>query len=140
MMTKAELAFSALDRDNKGFISQKDFRKLTKKLSDQELNDLMEKVGIRCRCQQPTGFLQRSLLKTFILKFDLTFPPRFRHPEWKLEHLFYPDDRKILNLNLKRPVKTGFSYFNIKLEKRLENEFKFSMTLKKILSVSVRFQ
>ena len=45
MMTKAELAFSALDRDNKGFISQKDFRKLTKKLSDQELNDLMEKVS-----------------------------------------------------------------------------------------------
>lgn len=45
MMTKAELAFSALDRDNKGFISQKDFRKLTKKLSDQELNDLMEKVA-----------------------------------------------------------------------------------------------
>ena len=44
MMTRAELAFSALDRDNKGFITQKDFRKLTKKLSDQELNDLMSKV------------------------------------------------------------------------------------------------
>ena len=44
MMTKAELAFSALDRDNKGFISEKDFKKLTKKLSDQELKDLMTKV------------------------------------------------------------------------------------------------
>lgn len=44
MMTRAELAFSALDRDNKGFITQKDFRKLTKKLSDQELNDLMSKL------------------------------------------------------------------------------------------------
>lgn len=77
------------------------------------------------------GFLQLSLLlKTFILKFELTFPPRFRHPEWKLEHLFYPDDRKILNLNLKRPVKTGFSYFNIKLEKRLENEFKIFHDIK----------
>ena len=46
MMTKAELAFSALDRDNKGFISEKDFKKLTKKLSDQELKDLMIKVEI----------------------------------------------------------------------------------------------
>lgn len=44
MMTKAELAFTALDRDNKGYISEKDFRKLTKKLSDQELKDLMAKV------------------------------------------------------------------------------------------------
>ena len=44
MMTKAELAFSALDRDNKGYISAKDFKKLTKKLSDQELTGLMEKV------------------------------------------------------------------------------------------------
>ena len=44
MMTKAELAFSALDRDNKGYISAKDFKKLTKKLSDQELKGLMEKV------------------------------------------------------------------------------------------------
>ena len=45
MMTKAELAFTALDRDNKGYISEKDFRKLTKKLSDQELKDLMTKVS-----------------------------------------------------------------------------------------------
>ena len=46
MMTKAELAFTALDRDNKGYISEKDFKKLTKKLSDQELKDLMTKVNM----------------------------------------------------------------------------------------------
>ena len=65
MMTRAELAFSALDRDNKGFITQKDFRKLTKKLSDQELNDLMSKVlkGLNKRAEifafdlHPTNFM-----------------------------------------------------------------------------------
>ena len=67
MMTRAELAFSALDRDNKGFITQKDFRKLTKKLSDQELNDLMSKVlkGLNKRAEifafdfHPTNFMRR---------------------------------------------------------------------------------
>ena len=82
MMTKAELAFSALDRDNKdnlvninistprikcigvllrkfcvkvygicykilqGYITQKDFKKLTKKLSEKELMELMAKVSL----------------------------------------------------------------------------------------------
>ena len=54
----------------------------------------------------------------------MTFPPRFRHPEWKLEHLFYPDDHKILNLNLKRPVKTGFSYFTLNWKRDWKNKFK----------------
>ena len=44
MMTRAELAFSALDKNNKGYITAKDLRKLTKKLSEKELMALMVKV------------------------------------------------------------------------------------------------
>ena len=44
MMTRAELAFSGLDKNHKGFITSKDLRKLSKKLSEQELKALMVKV------------------------------------------------------------------------------------------------
>merc|ERR1711874_335418 len=43
-MTRAELAFSALDRDNSGYISAKEMRKLSAKLSEEELNALMVKL------------------------------------------------------------------------------------------------
>jgi len=44
MMTRAELAFSALDKDKKGYITAKELMKLTKKLSKQELMSLMSKL------------------------------------------------------------------------------------------------
>ena len=44
MMTRAELAFSALDRDNSGYISNKELRKLSAKLSEEEIRSLMTKV------------------------------------------------------------------------------------------------
>jgi len=44
MMTRAELAFSALDKDNSGYISSKELRKLSAKLSEEELQGLMMKV------------------------------------------------------------------------------------------------
>ena len=44
MMTRAELAFSALDRDNSGYISSKELRKLSAKLSEEEIRSLMIKV------------------------------------------------------------------------------------------------
>ena len=44
MMTRAELAFSALDRENTGYITLNQFKKLSKKLSKKETKDLMKKV------------------------------------------------------------------------------------------------
>ena len=44
-MTRAELAFSALDRNKKGYISSKDLGKLTKKLTKDEVASLMSKLG-----------------------------------------------------------------------------------------------
>lgn len=44
MMTRAELAFSALDRDNSGYISSRELRKLSTKLSDGEVQALMVKL------------------------------------------------------------------------------------------------
>ena len=44
MMTRAELAFSALDKNKKGYITSKELHKLTKKLSKEELTSLMSKV------------------------------------------------------------------------------------------------
>ena len=46
MMTRAELAFSALNREKKGYITAKELMKLTKKLSKEELMCLMAKVTI----------------------------------------------------------------------------------------------
>ena len=43
-MTRAELAFSALDRSKTGFITQKELKKLSKKLSNQKLMALMKQV------------------------------------------------------------------------------------------------
>ena len=48
MMTRAELAFSALDKDNSGFISTRELRKLSAKLSEEELRALMVKVKLPC--------------------------------------------------------------------------------------------
>lgn len=44
MMTRAELAFSALDKNKKGYITAKELTKLTKKLSKDELMGLMAKL------------------------------------------------------------------------------------------------
>ena len=46
-MTRAEIAFSALDKNKKGYITAKELMKLTKKLSKEELMNLMTKVALR---------------------------------------------------------------------------------------------
>ena len=46
MMTRAELAFSALDKDGSGFISSKELKKLSTKLTEEELHALMTKVNL----------------------------------------------------------------------------------------------
>ena len=46
MMTRAELAFSALDKNKKGYITAKELMKLTKKLSKEDLMSLMAKVKL----------------------------------------------------------------------------------------------
>ena len=46
MMTRAELAFSALDREKKGYITTKELMKLSKKMSKEELMCLMAKVTL----------------------------------------------------------------------------------------------
>ena len=46
MMTRAELAFSALDKDNSGYISTRELRKLSAKLSEEEIRALMVKVSL----------------------------------------------------------------------------------------------
>ena len=45
-MTRAELAFSALDKNKKGYITAKELMKLTKKLSKEDLMSLMAKVTL----------------------------------------------------------------------------------------------
>ena len=44
MMTRAELAFGVLDRENTGFISFKQFRRISNKLSEKELQMVMKRV------------------------------------------------------------------------------------------------
>ena len=46
MMTRAELAFSALDKDGSGYISTKELKKLSTKLKEEELQALMLKVEL----------------------------------------------------------------------------------------------
>ena len=45
MMTRAELAFSVLDKDKSGYINTKELKKLSTKLSEEELQALMVKVN-----------------------------------------------------------------------------------------------
>ena len=45
MMTRAELAFSALDRDKTGYVTLKQLKNLSKKLSKSEVKALMVKVS-----------------------------------------------------------------------------------------------
>ena len=44
MTTRAELAFKALDKDNSGYITNKEMKNLSSKLSATELDALMKKV------------------------------------------------------------------------------------------------
>ena len=44
MMTRAELAFSGLDRDKSGYISAKELKQLSKRMSEEEMSALMTKV------------------------------------------------------------------------------------------------
>ena len=44
MTTRAELAFKALDKDGSGYITEKEMRKLSSKLSATELEAIMKKV------------------------------------------------------------------------------------------------
>lgn len=44
MMTHAELAFRALDKDNSGFITEKELKYLSNKLTNAELHALVKKV------------------------------------------------------------------------------------------------
>ena len=45
LMTRAELAFSGLDRDKSGYITVKELRLLSKKMSEKEISALMNKAG-----------------------------------------------------------------------------------------------
>ena len=45
MMTHAELAFSALDRDKTGYVTVKQLKKLSNKLSSKEVKVIMAKVS-----------------------------------------------------------------------------------------------
>ena len=45
MTTRAELAFKALDKDNSGYITNKEMKNLSSKLSATELDALMKKVS-----------------------------------------------------------------------------------------------
>ena len=45
-MTRAELAFSGLDQDKSGFITSKELKLLSKKMSEKEIEALMNKVKI----------------------------------------------------------------------------------------------
>ena len=44
MTSKAELAFRALDKDNSGFVTEKEFKNLSSKLGKEETTALMRKV------------------------------------------------------------------------------------------------
>ena len=46
MTTRAELAFKALDKDNSGYITNREMKNLSSKLSATELDALMRKVGV----------------------------------------------------------------------------------------------
>ena len=46
MTTRAELAFRALDKDNSGYITGKEMKNLSSKLSPSELSALMKKVFV----------------------------------------------------------------------------------------------
>ena len=46
MTTRAELAFKALDKDNSGFITNREMKNLSSKLSATELDALMRKVMV----------------------------------------------------------------------------------------------
>ena len=45
MTTRAELAFKALDKDGSGYITEKEMRKLSSKLSSTELDAIMKKAS-----------------------------------------------------------------------------------------------
>ena len=62
MMTRAELAFSALDKNKKGYITAKELMKLTKKLSKDELMGLMAKVICLRLGQKQSIFFNCSLI------------------------------------------------------------------------------
>ena len=63
MMTRAELAFSALDKDKKGYITAKELMKLTKKLSKQELMSLMSKVNLKQHTKEDIILWDRIMYK-----------------------------------------------------------------------------
>ena len=46
MTTRAELAFKALDKDNSGYITNREMKNLSSKLSATELDALMRKVMV----------------------------------------------------------------------------------------------
>ena len=45
-MTRAELAFNVLNRSRTGFISAEELKKLSKKLSNEDLSVLMKRVFV----------------------------------------------------------------------------------------------
>ena len=47
MMTRAQLAFCALDKDGSGYITTKELKKLSTKLSEEELQALMSKARVK---------------------------------------------------------------------------------------------
>ena len=79
MMTRAELAFSALDTDKTGYITLKQLKKLSNKLLDKEVKALMLRVGLEVHKQTASLFSISSWTRTEMeswvlrnLKFSLT--------------------------------------------------------------------
>ena len=64
MMTRAELAFSALDTDKTGYITLKQLKKLSNKLLDKEVKALMLRVGLEVHKQTASLFSISSWTRT----------------------------------------------------------------------------
>ena len=99
MMTRAELAFSALDKNKKGYITAKELMKLTKKLSKEELMSLMAKVYLWWSAL----FRNFSQMLQFSLLYRLPIPCRdFLSPlqEQILVSLLFSQETSRLNNKL----------------------------------------
>lgn len=46
MTTRAELAFKALDKDNSGYISEKELTKLSSRLTDEDMGVILKKFDV----------------------------------------------------------------------------------------------
>ena len=68
MKTRAELAFDVLDPEKTGFITPRQLKMLSSKLSDTDVKALMTKVVVKC-----TKYYDKTNFKRFILTCDCLF-------------------------------------------------------------------